>query len=574
MVIGDVKMKDWLRVVAREVIREIKKGKVKDQKQMNRLKLKIIKKYNYPEIPTNVDIAHFATVAERKKLHSMLSMKPVREMSGVSVIAVMSKPHKCPHGKCIYCGGGVDSIFGDVPQSYTGKEPATRRAIRNDYDPYLQVMNRLEQYVAMNKVPDKAELIVMGGTFPSLSKRYQREFVMYLFKALNDFSELFFDKDKLLLKKFQEFFELPGDIEDADRINRILSKLLAGKRCRKKSLLYEQKRNEKAKIRNVGLTLETRPDYGLKKQGDFMLELGCTKVELGVQTTRDDILKKIERGHDVGVTIRSIRELKDLGFKLNFHFMPGLPGMTKKEMLLDFIELFTNEDFQPDMLKIYPCMVMKGTKLYKMWKGKKYAPLTTADARKLIIKMKQSVPRYSRIMRVQRDIPTYMTEAGVDRTNLRQEIAEEMKKKNLECRCIRCNQIGARKLKSKPNVKALTYHSSNGTEFFLWYGDDKTIIGFCRLRFPSDHTRKEIVEDSALIRELHVYGTPVEIGKTGKDISSQHVGIGKRLMNAAEEICRTYFKNKLLVISAVGTRDYYRKLGYKPDGPYMSKVLK
>lgn len=563
-----------LKRISREIIGELKKGNVKTQKQLNSVKLRVLKRHNAKIYPSNLYLAHFATDAERKRFKDLLTIKPVREMSGISIVAVMSKPHKCPHGKCMYCAGGLGSAFGDVPQSYTGTEPCTRRGIRNNYDPYLQVMNRLEQYVAMNKIPDKTEIIVMGGTFPSLPRKYQKDFVMYLFKALNDFSKLFFNKDgKLDFKKFERFFELPANIFDDERVKRINQKLLAEKNKIHRDLSYEQKKNERAKIRCVGLTLETRPDYGLRKNGDFMLELGCTKVEVGVQTTRDDILKRIERGHGIGTTVKSISELKDLGFKLNFHFMPGLPGMEKKDMIRDFRNLFEVEAFRPDMLKIYPCAVMKGTKLYNMWKKGEYKPLTTRRARDLVIEFKKYVPKYCRIMRILRDTPTWSIEAGVDRTNLRQQIEEEMKRRGIRCKCIRCNQIGRSKLKSKPSINVITYNSSGGIEFFIYYGDERTIIGFCRLRFPFRYLRKEIQEDSALIRELHVYGTAVEIGKKAKGKVSQHRGIGKRLLGAAEEISRTYYKRKLLVISAVGTRDYYRKLGYKLDGPYMSKKL-
>ncbi len=391
---------------------------------------------------------------------------------------------------------------------------------------------------------------------------------------MNDFSKMFFKNNKFLIEKFKEFYELPGKVDDKERIKRIHKKLekLKGK-C---SLEKEQKKNEKAKIRCVGLTIETRPDYGFLKQGNEMLRLGCTRVELGVQTTDDEILKKVERGHTVKDSVKSTRILKDLGFKINYHVMPALPGSNLKKDLEMLKELFSNENFRPDMLKIYPCMVMKGTKLYKLWKQGKYKAITTKQAAKLIAEFKKYVPEYVRIMRVQRDIPTKVTEAGVDRTNLRQYVAKEMKKRNIRCRCIRCREIGiASKTKNvkkeKPVLKILSYEASKGQEFFISmvYPKQDILLGFCRLRFPSQELRKEVTKNSALIRELHAYGELTQIGKKGQ----QHKGIGKKLLKKAEQIAKQNNKKKVIVISGVGVRDYYRKQGYKKQGPYMVKYL-
>jgi elongator complex protein 3 len=561
----------------KELFSIIEKQKPNKDK-LNTIKIRLCKKHGLKKIPTDIEISLRASSSFRMRHKDILSIKPSRESSGVSVVAIMTKPLPCPHGKCDICPGGPNSEFGTVPQSYTGKEPATRRAIRNRYDAYLQVFNRLEQYIAMSKFPDKVELIIMGGTFPSYPSSYQNNFVLNAFKAMNDFSSLFFTKKgKFSLDKYKEFFEMPGDLYDKNREKRIKEKMLRLK-SKKTVLSKEHSKNEKAVIRCVGLTIETRPDYATLKHAKQMLKLGCTRVELGVQTIFDDVLKKISRGHSVKDSIIATGILKDLGFKINYHMMPGLPGMDKKMELFTYFELFTSEHFQPDMLKIYPCMVLKGTKLYQRWKKKKFKPLTTKKAVSLICEIKQLVPHYVRIMRVQRDIPTHMTEAGVDKTNLRQYIDSEMKKKGLKCECIRCREVKTGKDIKKFDIQSNHYLASAGNEFFIEANTDekeKKLLGFCRLRFPNHFLIKEIEPDSALIRELHVYGPAVQLGKKGKTKSGkvQHTGIGKKLMEKAEEIARKYFKKKMVVISAVGTRGYYRKLGYKLQGSYMVKKL-
>jgi len=321
------------------------------------------------------------------------------------------------------------------------------------------------------------------------------------------------------------------------------------------------------------LTAETRPDFGTLKEGNELLRLGATRVELGVQSVYNEALKNINRGHTVKQSKESIRTLKDLGFKLNFHYMPGLPGIGREKDLEGMKKLFTDSDFRPDMLKIYPCMVIPETKLYGEYKKGKFTPITTKEAISLIKEFKKYVPPYIRIMRVQRDIPTFMTTAGVDRTNLRQMIDNSGHK----CKCIRCREAGhlfAKKGIKPKNVKikVLEYDASGGKEFFISAEDFKQniLLGFCRLRFPSQTLRKEIVKDSAIIRELHVYGEAAEIGTIG---DTQHKGWGKKLLKKAEEIAKKHKKEKVIVISGVGVREYYRKLGYKKEGVYMVKGI-
>lgn len=558
-----------------EVLSILKEKKL-DKDKLSKVKLKLCKKHKLAKPPTDIAILLNTPIKDIESVQKHLITKPTRSISGVAVVAIMTKPYKCPHGKCDYCPGGPASHFGDVPQSYTGEEPATLRAQRNDYDPYLQVFNRLEQYIVTGHVPDKVELIIMGGTFPSVSKVYQKNFVINSFKAMNDFSKLFFKNNALNLKKFREFFELPGEVDDPKRAKHIKAKLKLLK-ARKTTLEKEHKTNETAKIKCVGLTIETRPDYGRLDHGNFALELGATRLELGIESVSDKILEQVNRGHTIEDSTNSIQELKDIGFKLNFHYMPGLPGVSTKDDLKFMKQLFTDERFQPDMLKLYPAMVMKGTNTYKSWKKGKFKPLSTEQAGKLIAEFKRHVPTYCRIMRIQRDIPTKQTEDGVDRTNLRQYVEQLMKQKGTKCRCIRCREVGRAKYIDKIEITVIEYPASGGKEFFIAAEDKKhdVILGFTRLRLPSTSLRKEITKDSALLRELHVYGTTAALNEKteGASAKTQHKGYGKKLLQTAEKIAKQHGKNKLLVISGVGVREYYKKHGYKKQGPYMVKKL-
>jgi elongator complex protein 3 len=548
------------------------KGKNLSSDKITKIKIKLCKKHNIKEIPTNINL--FLSIPQSVSfLMPEIKTKPVRTKSGVSVVAIMSKPSVCPHGKCNICPGGVDSEFGTVPQSYTGKEPATRRAIRNSFDSYLQVMNRLEQYIVSGHSIDKIELIIMGGTFPASHFNYQKSFIKGAFKALNDFSDYFFNDNIIDLKKFKSFFELPGDINDLSRGKKIKKKLLElKKKNNQKNLFFEQNKNELSNVRCVSLVFETRPDFAKLSHCNKMLILGVTKVELGVQSPYDDVLDSINRGHSVNDTKESTKILKDLGFKINYHLMPGLPNVNKKKDLEGLKLIFKDSSFRPDMLKIYPCMVLKGTKLYDEWQKGKFNPLSTKEATELISEFKEYVPKYVRIMRVQRDIPTFMTESGVDKTNLRQYIHEFMKKKGIRCNCIRCREIGRNEniILKEYEIKVLEYNASEGKEFFISIENNNVLFGFLRLRFPSSYLREEINLNSALIRELHVYGDTVPIGKKG---CYQHKGMGKKLLSYAEKIAKDNKKDKVIVISGIGVREYYRKLGYSLEGFYMVKYI-
>ena len=554
-----------------------KSKKLSTQKEFNLLKKQIAKKYNLSSLPKNTEI-----ISSSKNPHTLkiLKSKPVRTISGVAPLALMTSPIACPpQAKCTYCPGGPNSAYGNVPKSYTEGAPAVNRAIRNNYDPYLQIFNRLEHYILLNQNPTKVEIIIMGGTFPSFPKAYKQEFITQTYKALNDFSENFFTKTKFNKTKFNKFFQLPGNKDDKTREKKVQQTILKLKNSKESTLEQEKIKNKTSNIRCIALVIETRPDCSLKKEINEMLNFGTTRVELGIQNTDNKILQKIKRGHTVEDTIKATQLLKDSFLKVSYHTMLGLPGSTPSSDTKMFKELFTNPNFKPDSLKIYPCLIMKGTPLYEDWKKSKFKPITTQQALNTIIKIKKQIPSYCRIMRIQRDIPTYQTKAGVDRTNLRQMIHQKMEKAQSICNCIRCREPKNKQISYK-DVKTITktYTASKGTEVFISKQDTKNniLLGYCRLRIPCKSFRPEITPNSAGIRELHVFGTSINLkNKPKKSSEAQHRGLGKQLMKEAEKIAKEkYNSKKMLVISGIGVQEYYKnKLNYKQDGIYMSKKL-
>lgn len=527
-----------MQIAARELAEMILSGDVATQDQLNKAKKTVSVAHGLPKLPRNSDILAAAQGDERDAVIMLLQKRPMRTASGVAVVAVMTSPEKCPHGRCVPCPGGVDSIF-NSPQSYTGTEPAALRAVQAGYDPYRQVTARLEQLRQIGHELDKCELIIMGGTMTARSLDYQEWFVRRCLEAMNDFGSE---------PKPTRY------IEDAQAIN------------------------ETARVRNVAMTFETRPDWCKEAHIDRMLWLGGTKVEVGVQSTYDYILKRIERGHTVADSVEANRKLRDAGFKVGFHMMPGLPGSDAERDLRMFGDLFTDERFCPDYLKIYPTLVVENTKLYDLWKKGEYRPYSSEEAAQLIARIKESLPPWVRLQRIQRDIPVRHISGGVTKSNVRQLSADILRESQKKCRCIRCREIGHKMLNgevSDPSSVRLNEHRlevCGGTEYFLSFDDESidALIGFLRLRFPGRPHRPEL-QSAAVIREVHVYGKMVPLG--ARDEAWQHKGYGRRLIDRAEEIAATAGYGKIAVISGVGAREYYRKLGYRRDGPYMSRHL-
>jgi elongator complex protein 3 len=471
--------------------------------------------------------------------------KPVRTISGVAVVAVMTSPYPCPHGRCIMCPRGDNA-----PQSYTGNEPAAMRAARHDFDPYSQVAARLTQLSQTGHRVGKVELIVMGGTITARDLSYQRWFVGRCLEAMNDYPIS------------------PREKHPAKLFTKVSSKHPA------------QDRNEYARVRNVGMTFETRPDYAREKEINEMLAMGVTKVELGVQHIRDEVLEKIKRGHGVNDTIDANRMLRDSALKVGFHVMPGLPGSDSDIDLQMFKTIFCDDAFKPDYLKIYPTLVIRGTKLYEMWRSGEYEPLSSEEAAELIAKVKGMLPGWIRIQRVQRDIPSPYIDAGVKKSNLRQLARKELERIGGKCECIRCREVGHAFLDGrKPEEKEIEltiqkYDAVGGIEYFLSYEDrgNHILIGFLRLRFPGNPHRKEL-SDAALVRDLHIYGPMVPVGEKAADDAWQHRGYGTNLLLEAERIASDEGFERVSVMSGIGVRAYYRRFGYERDGPFMSKKI-
>ncbi len=480
-----------------------------------------------------------------KKIIKRIRMKPVRTQSGVAPVTVLTKPWACP-GECIYCPNEPG-----MPKSYLESEPGAQRAAALNFDPYLQVQRRIAALQNIGHNTEKIELIVLGGSWSHYSKNYQRWFIKRCFEAMN-----------------------------SPQINQQKDKIRKGEKEKETSwenLEKEQKINETAKHRCVGLSLETRPDLITKEETVRMRKLGCTKVQIGVQSLDNEILKLNRRTHTTKETKKAFELLRLAGFKIQAHWMVNLHGATPKKDLEDFKKLW-GRDFQPDELKIYPTAIIKNTKLYELYKEGRYEPYSEKTLTELVAKLKLEVPEFCRITRVIRDIPAQEIVAGSKKSNLRQIVQRYLREREKECQCIRCREIKKQEVSEKDlKLKVQEYKTSISKEYFLSFVTEQNkIAGFLRLSVPlkrqrENHFIKEL-QKSSIIREIHVYGRVVGIGKEleGK---AQHLGLGKRLIEKAEEITEEQSINKINVISAVGTREYYKKEGYKIKGLYMKKDL-
>ncbi|MDD5749683.1 MAG: tRNA uridine(34) 5-carboxymethylaminomethyl modification radical SAM/GNAT enzyme Elp3 [Patescibacteria group bacterium] len=484
-------------------------------------------------------------IKANKKFEELLKKRAVRTLSGVSVITVLTKPFPCP-GKCLYCPAEPK-----MPKSYLSNEPAAQRAKRNLFDPVKQVSMRIQALLNNGHSVDKLEVLVLGGTWSAYPEIYQKNFIRDLFYAANTFRPA-----------------SSGQI--AKRIKR-----------KKYTLVKEQKINEKTKYKIIGLTLETRPDFINELEIKKLRELGCTRVQIGVQHTDDKILQKIQRGHGLKESIKATQLLKEVGFKVDHHYMPDLPGSSPAKDLKMFEYVYKSPDLQPDQIKIYPCIVNPYAPLYKLYKSGKYKPYSPKQLIDLLLKIKQITPPWIRINRLIRDIPKESIAAGNKITNLRQYLQQELKKQGKSCPCLRCREV---KNENQNIAKAILtkreYPASQGQEIFLSFesSDQKKVYAFLRLRFNKNKKENIFAElkNSALVRELHVYGQMKPVYKEDSDEEigqTQHLGLGKKLMAEAEKIVKSKGYQKIAVISGIGVRNYYRQLGYKLEGTYMTKNL-
>lgn len=487
--------------ILEEAVFELRAGKSPAQ-----VKLLLSRKYHIPLLRNSIIISYIKQTLKDDALIEKLRVRKIRTLSGVTIITVMLKPYECP-GRCVFC-----PTESGVPKSYLSNEPSVMRAIRNQYDPYLQVTNRLKALEENGHPTGKCELIVQGGTWSSYPKRYQSWFLKRCFDAFNE-------------ERAQNIFEA-------------------------------QKLNEIGKHRVIGLTVETRPDWINAKEVERIRKLGATRVELGVQSIHDDVLKLNKRGHSHRAVIRATKLLREAGFKITYHMMPNLLGSTPDRDVESFQEIFENSAYRPDQLKIYPCSVVPYSELYEIWKKGGYKAYSQETLLHVLRKIKRIIPAYVRITRLIRDIPSTSIQDGNKNTNLREFLG-------VKCACIRCREPRTEGTKYVKEAKFLeqAYDASDGKEFFLSFEGHGYIFAFLRLRFG---------EKKAFVRELHTYGQSLALHER-KNKAAQHFGFGKKLLAEAEQRAREAGYQKLFIISGIGVREYYRKLGYVLKNGYMVK---
>lgn len=498
----------------------------------------------------------------------VLKLKPSRTMSGVTVITVLTKPYPCP-GKCIFCPNDIR-----MPKSYISSEPGAQRAARNAFDPYLQTYNRLLALKNIGHNTEKIELIVLGGTWSFYPIEYKIWFIKRCFEAMNDFGVTDGRIEKASMLVEDPMKDKNEVVTYNSKIN--FERLVKNESATWEELFEEQLKNQNAKSRNVGLVLETRPDYISPKEIQELRQFGATKIQIGVQSLNDIVLEKNQRGTTRAQIVNAVNLIRSAGFKIHAHWMPNLYGSSIEIDKQDYLDLF--ELVKPDELKIYPTSIIKGTLLYKYFNEGKYKPYSNEELIELLKFCLKNTPKYCRLTRIIRDIPSNEIEAGNKTTNLRQIIENELIKEGTPCQCIRCREVKNTKVIFESLGKnILAYKSQVGTDYFITLETENKIAGFLRL-FLSDKNESienelyKEVKDSAIIREVHVYGQVVGIGKSIGE-KTQHTGVGKTLVAAAEEIAINNKFKKISVISAIGTREYYKKLGYTSQKMFQTKEL-
>lgn len=527
-----------------------------------------------------------------------IAKKPIRTQSGVTPVTVLTKPFPCP-GKCIFCPGDVR-----MPKSYLSDEPGAQRAERNNFDPYLQTYNRLQALYEIGHNIDKVEIIVLGGTWSYYPEKYQIWFIKECFRALNDFLNkddrqqvlAHYKKMILQLKKANTFVlsddpevnkqkaqQYQQELDQQKTYNKIISELymapekLGGfdkyQTASWEELEKQQKINETAGSRCVGLVIETRPDNISQEEVIRIRRLGCTKAQIGIQSLNDEVLKKNKRGHDVAATVRAFALLRQAGFKIHGHWMANLYGSSVEEDKKDFLKLFSDKNFHPDELKIYPCSLIQSAELMDYYDDHLWSPYSYPELLDILTFVLKNTPEYCRLTRIIRDIPSTDIVAGNKKTNFRQIAEQELEKAGKHSKDIRSREIRDQHFDvTKVKLKKVKYETSTSTENFLQFVVDGKILAFLRLSLP---TRKPFIAelaDSAVIREIHVYGPAVAIGKKDKD-KAQHGGFGTRLIDAAKEIAHQAGFRDMAVISGIGTREYYRKKGFQDGKLYQHICL-
>jgi elongator complex protein 3 len=505
-----------------DLLAELRESPPASKEALHSTKLRIARTHRLGGIPSDSAILATLPASERMDMEELLRVKPARTASGVAVVTVMTAPHACPHGVCIYCPGGPRFR---TPQSYTGSEPAAKRAAEYHYDPHGQTLARLRALHGIGHRTDKVDLIIIGGTFTSLEEGYTEWFVKGCLDAMNG--------------------NVAASLGEAQRLN------------------------ETAAARCIGLTIETKPDSFLRREVEHALSLGTTRVELGIQSTHDDVLERVHRGHTDAESRAAMKRGKDAGLKVGAHMMPGLPGSDMDRDLESFRLLFSDPDYRPDFLKIYPTLVLDGTALHEMWRHGLYESLSQEEAVELVAQVKAIVPRWCRIQRVQREIGAPQIRGGPKKGDLRVLAQDRLRSLGLECHCVRCREVGLRGIEPRAEALALLredYESSGGHEVFASIEDPGlgVLVAYARLR---------IDRAGATVRELKVLGRLVPLHEEPRG-RWQHRGFGRRLLGTCEQIAKEEFDARRMRITAgVGVRGYYRALGCDLEGPYMVKGL-
>ncbi len=509
-------------------------------------------------------------------LEPLLIKRAIRTLSGVAPVHVMTAPLGCP-ANCLYCPNEPG-----MPKSYLSNQPGSMRAILNDFDPYKQVTMRLRALYQNGHHPEKIELVENGGTWTALPRRYRTWFITRCYQAANDF-------DPQDFVKTTDF--IPSNNSRLTILNRLKEQpdhlLKASLRLHDEDdedllteLFAAQKMNETARYRIIGITLETRPDWLADDEIHHLRLMGCTKLEIGVQSINEEVLKWNNRGHGVEAVINATQALRDAGFKVGYHMMPGMFKSTPESDKQMFVELFANPAFKPDFLKVYPCVVVQEAPLYKLWERGEYKPYEGDELIDVLITISQTFPRYCRVARLIRDIPSESISGGNKITNLREVVEQNMRQLGIASQDIRAREVMGNVQNEELAHNDLVYETINGEEHFLSFDgqDSDKLYAFLRLRLPQSNshliktTFPELM-NAALIREVHTYGKLARIGNDDETKQAQHKGLGKQLMEKAEELARNRGYKKIAVIAGVGTREYYRKFGYELEGTYMVKPL-
>jgi elongator complex protein 3 len=509
-----------------EISEKISSGEIANGEQLQKIKVKLSKKYGMDRVPSNSEILNSGYLD--KKAGDILRLKPTRTISGVAVVAAMTSPEICPHGRCIFCPGGMEN---NSPQAYTGYEPSALRGRMNNYDPFSITFNRLKQLETIGHDTSKVDLIIMGGTFTARSREYQENFVKGCLDGMNG--------------------SVAASLDESIAIN------------------------ETTRRRCIGLTVETKPDWFMEKDIEVALNYGTTKVELGAQIINEDVLRINHRGHGIDEITRSTLLSKNAGLKIVYHVMPGMLGSDFQKDLESFRRMVNDEKFKPDMLKIYPTLVVKGTRLYNMWKNGEYSPMETEEAAELLFNFMKEMPPWIRVQRMQRDIPVKFIEAGVKRSDLRNLVDELLNKRGVRSKEIRGREIGfSSDGNSSLIMRRIDYNASGGREVFLSYEDeDGNLASYLRLRRIPGDSWKEETASTGMIREIKTVGRVVPIGQHDQELY-QHKGLGKSMLKEAERITTEEFGyDRILVISGIGVREYFRKLGYIRFGTYMGRYI-